>query len=110
MSRWKLRAVQVLLLVTIFAVWQVLTQPGLVPPFVWDNPDRAAFFFGEPVKMFQAIWTWFAEGSIYKHLWVDARGDGARVRDRLGAGARGGALARALGDAPRRCSIPTSPR
>ena len=70
MSRWKLRVVQALLLVAIFAVWQVLTQPGLVPPLVWDNPDRAAFFFGEPVKMFQAIWTWFADGSIYRHLWA----------------------------------------
>jgi len=69
-SRWKLRVVQALLLVAIFAVWQVLTQPGLVPPLVWDNPDRAAFFFGEPVKMFQAIWAWFADGSIYKHLWA----------------------------------------
>ena len=70
MSRTKLRILQLLLLAAIFAVWQVLTQPGLVPPFVWDNPDRAAFFFGEPVKMFQVIWAWFSDGTIYKHLWV----------------------------------------
>ena len=37
MSRWKLRAVQALLLAAIFVAWQVLTQPGLVPPLVWDN-------------------------------------------------------------------------
>jgi NitT/TauT family transport system permease protein len=61
---------QLLLLVLIFAAWQVLTQPDLLPPVVWDNPDRAAFFFGEPVKMFRAIWSWFTEGTIYKHLWV----------------------------------------
>jgi len=61
---------QVALLVVIFTAWQVLTQPGLVPPFLWENPDRAAFFFGEPVKIFRAIWEWFADGSIYKHLWV----------------------------------------
>ena len=61
---------QVLLLVAIFATWQLLTQPGLVPSFVWENPDRAAFFFGEPVKMFKVIGTWFGEGSIYQHLWV----------------------------------------
>jgi NitT/TauT family transport system permease protein len=61
---------QAALLVLIFVAWQVLTQPGLVPPFVWDNPDRAAFFFGEPVKMFEAIWAWFADGTIYRHLWV----------------------------------------
>jgi NitT/TauT family transport system permease protein len=65
-----LRLWQALLLVMIFVVWQVLTQPDLLPPIVWDNPDRAAFFFGEPVRIFQAIWAWFAEGTIYRHLWV----------------------------------------
>ncbi|HET9652577.1 MAG TPA: ABC transporter permease, partial [Usitatibacter sp.] len=65
-----LRIWQVLLLVAIFVIWQVLTQPGLLPPIVWDNPDRASFFFGEPVKIFQAMWAWFADGTIYRHLWV----------------------------------------
>ena len=58
------------MLVAIFVVWQVLTQPGLIPNFMWDNPDRAAFFFGEPVKMFQVVWEWFSGGAIYVHLWV----------------------------------------
>ncbi|HUL96316.1 MAG TPA: ABC transporter permease [Usitatibacter sp.] len=66
----RLRVAQLLMLVAIFAVWQVLTQPGLVAPFVWENPDRAAFFFGEPVKFFQVIWAWFSGGEIYQHLWV----------------------------------------
>jgi NitT/TauT family transport system permease protein len=62
---------QVLLLVAIFALWQLLTQPGLVPPIAWrDNPERAAFFFGEPVKMFKVIWQWFSDGTIYRHLWT----------------------------------------
>jgi NitT/TauT family transport system permease protein len=61
---------QLLMLFAIFALWQVATQPDLVPPFVWDNPDRAAFFFGEPVKIFKVIWEWFSEGAIYRHLWV----------------------------------------
>jgi len=65
-----LRLWQALILVGIFAVWQLLAQPGLIPPFVWENPDRAAFFFGEPVKIFKAIWVWFTEGTIYQHLWV----------------------------------------
>ncbi len=69
MRRW-LAVWQVLLLVAIFAVWQALTQPGLLPPIVWDNPDRAAFFFGEPLRIFQAIWEWFSDGTIYRHLWV----------------------------------------
>jgi len=65
-----LRVWQVLILLFLFAVWQVLAQPDLIPPFVWDNPNRAAFFFGEPVKIFAAIWVWFSEGAIYQHLWV----------------------------------------
>jgi NitT/TauT family transport system permease protein len=65
-----LRLWQALLLVGIFAAWQVLSSPTILPPFVWDNPHRASFFFGEPVKMFQVIWVWFSEGEIYKHLWV----------------------------------------
>ncbi|HSN20151.1 MAG TPA: ABC transporter permease [Usitatibacter sp.] len=70
MKRSTMRAWQALILVLVFAAWQVLTQPGLLPPVVWDNPDRAAFFFGEPVRMFKVIWTWFADGTIYQHLWV----------------------------------------
>jgi len=59
------------LLIAIFALWQVATDPELIPPFVWpDNASRAAFFFGEPTKIFKVIWEWFAGGSIYKHLWV----------------------------------------
>ncbi len=65
-----LRLWQALILFFIFALWQVLAQPGLIPPFVWENPDRAAFFFGEPVKILRAIWVWFSEGTIYQHLWV----------------------------------------
>ncbi len=41
-----------------------------MPPVVWENPDRAAFFFGEPVKIFKVVWEWFSEGAIYSHLWV----------------------------------------
>src|SRR5690242_333529 len=58
------------MLAAIFALWQVATQPDLIPPIVWDNPNRAAFFFGEPVKIFEVIGEWFSGGAIYKHLWV----------------------------------------
>ena len=67
--RW-LRVWQVVMLAAIFALWQLLSQPDLVPPVVWENPNRAAFFFGEPVKIFAVVWAWFSEGTIYKHLWV----------------------------------------
>ncbi|MEO7744253.1 MAG: ABC transporter permease [Usitatibacter sp.] len=65
-----LRVWQLALLIAIFALWQLFAQPGLLPPIVWDNPDRAAFFFGEPVKIFKVVWEWFSGGAIYKHLWV----------------------------------------
>jgi NitT/TauT family transport system permease protein len=65
-----LRVWQALMLLALFAAWQVLSQPDLLPPFVWENPNRASFFFGEPVKIFSVIWVWFTEGAIYQHLWV----------------------------------------
>jgi NitT/TauT family transport system permease protein len=68
--RRALRFWQLVILVVLFTLWQVLAQPDLLPPFMWENPDRAAFFFGEPVKIFKAIWVWFSEGTIYQHLWV----------------------------------------
>jgi len=61
---------QLAMLAGLFTLWQVLAQPDLIPPFVWENPNRAAFFFGEPVKIFRVIWEWFSQGAIYQHLWV----------------------------------------
>src|SRR4051812_41641498 len=70
MKKSTLRMAQLGMLVLIFVLWQALAQPGLLPPIVWENPDRAAFFFGEPVKIFKVVWEWFSEGAIYQHLWV----------------------------------------
>src|SRR6185295_12427984 len=66
-----LRAWQLAVLVAVFAVWHLLTTPGLVPPFLFADDRQAAFFFGEPLKIFGRIWNWFfANADIYKHLWV----------------------------------------
>ncbi len=66
-----LRVWQVGLLVAIFAVWHVLTTPGLVPPMVFENDQQAAFFFGEPLKVFGRIGRWFfIDADIYSHLGV----------------------------------------
>ena len=70
MNRTRLRLIQATLFVAIFVFWQLATDPELIPPFVWDNPNRAAFFFGEPSKMAGVIWAWFSSGEIYPHLWV----------------------------------------
>jgi NitT/TauT family transport system permease protein len=66
-----LRLWQVGLLVALFAFWHVMTKPGLVPTFMFDNERQAAFFFGEPLRVFERIWTWFVtDASIYRHLVV----------------------------------------
>ena len=66
-----LRVWQVGLLVLIFVLWHVTTLPGLIPPIVFENEQQAAFFFGEPLKVFSRIWAWFVgNGDIYQHLWV----------------------------------------
>ena len=66
-----LRLWQFALLVVIFVLWHVLTRPGLIPPFVFENDQQAAFFFGEPLKIFARIGNWFfTSADIYQHLWV----------------------------------------
>lgn len=62
---------QLALLVLIFVFWHVMTTPGLVPTFMFDNDRQAAFFFGEPLKIFVRIWAWFVgDADIYVHLWI----------------------------------------
>lgn len=51
--RFKLRVWQFGLLAAIFFVWWALTKPGLIPAFVFDNDNQAAFFFGEPLVIFR---------------------------------------------------------
>jgi NitT/TauT family transport system permease protein len=59
------------LLVLLCVFWHVMTVPGLIPPFMFDNANQAAFFFGEPLKMLQRVWAWFVtDADIYKHLSV----------------------------------------
>ena len=66
-----LRLWQVALLLAVFVVWHLLTTPGLLPNFMFENDRQAAFFFGEPVKIFGRIWTWFVvNADIYQHLWM----------------------------------------
>jgi NitT/TauT family transport system permease protein len=68
-NRKNLRLWQIGLLAALFAFWYVMTKPGLVPTFMFDNERQAAFFFGEPLRVFERIWNWFVtEASIYRHL------------------------------------------
>jgi NitT/TauT family transport system permease protein len=59
------------LLLLLFVLWHVMTVPGLIPPMMFENERQAAFFFGEPLKMFERIWAWFVtDADIYKHLGI----------------------------------------
>ena len=69
-GRLRLRVFQVLLAVLLFVIWYVLTSPTLLPPIYFTEANQAAFFFGEPVKVFARLWQWFVSGEIYEHLWV----------------------------------------
>ena len=68
--RGRIALYHALLLGGLFVFWYVMTEPGLIPPFYFDDPTRAKFFFGQPIEVAKRIWTWFAGGSIYLHLGV----------------------------------------
>ena len=70
-SKTKLVTCQLLLLVAIFFFWWLMTKPGLIPPFMFQDENQAAFFFGEPVQIGKVIWDWFAVNlEIYPNLAV----------------------------------------
>jgi NitT/TauT family transport system permease protein len=70
-NRRALRLWQLAVLALIFVVWHVLTVPGLVPHFLFADDNQAAFFFGEPLKIFDRIRHWFfIDGDIWRHLGV----------------------------------------
>jgi NitT/TauT family transport system permease protein len=70
-ARGNIRYWQLGLLGLIFVFWYVMTKPGLIPPFIFENDQQASFFFGEPLKVFERIWAWFiTNADIYQHLWV----------------------------------------
>ena len=62
---------QLSLLALLFAFWHVMTVPGLIPPLLFADERQAAFFFGEPLKIFVRVWAWFVrDADIYQHLGV----------------------------------------
>ncbi|ODS97451.1 MAG: ABC transporter permease [Lautropia sp. SCN 69-89] len=69
-SALRLRIWQVLVLAGVLGFWHVMTSPTLLPPFYFDNPSQAAFFFGEPLKVFGRVIEWFGSGEIYRHLGI----------------------------------------
>jgi NitT/TauT family transport system permease protein len=70
LARAPLVAVQVLVLAVAIVIWHVLTDPDLLPPIYFAQPNRAAFFFGQPHKVFERIVDWFVSGEIFGHLGI----------------------------------------
>ena len=66
----RLRILQLLVLAVLIAFWYAMTAPGLIPPFYFEQANRAAFFFGEPQKVFWVVVDWFATGEIFPHLGI----------------------------------------
>src|SRR3954470_21296099 len=69
-SNRALRLWQLGLFALVLLAWYIATSPTLLPPIYFDDPHKAAFFFGEPLGVLGRTWDWFASGSIYPHLWV----------------------------------------
>lgn len=68
--RLRLNGLRLLVLCAAIGIWYLLTEPGLIPPFYFDDPGRAAFFFGRPFQVFAIIVDWFVSGEIFGHLAV----------------------------------------
>src|SRR5471032_3709301 len=66
----QLRVVQFAVFAGLVLLWHVFTTPGIVPPFFFGRDNQAAFFFGEPIKVFWAIVDWVVTGEIFVHLGV----------------------------------------
>lgn len=66
MSRFTLVFLQLLVAVVAFAVWHLLTAI----PFVDAKPLAPPFFFSTPLDVLERIAKWFADGTIWRHLWI----------------------------------------
>jgi NitT/TauT family transport system permease protein len=64
-SRFKLLSLQILIAVISVLLWHLLTT---IP--IGGSPLLPPFFFSTPVDVAQRIFKWFAEGTIWKHLWI----------------------------------------
>ncbi|ARC36675.1 ABC transporter permease [Paracoccus yeei] len=65
MSRGLLLLLQVAVAVVAILLWHLFTTTSLV-----GDPSRMQFFFSTPGAVARQIWAWFADGSIWYHLWI----------------------------------------
>ena len=62
-AKGRLRLYQLIVLAVSFLLWYALTSPTLLPPIYFDDPNQAAFFFGEPQKVLGRVWDWFSSAT-----------------------------------------------
>ena len=65
MNRANLFAMQCAVAVAVLATWQIASTTSL-----FGDPRTIAFFFSTPAAVVARIWTWFANGTIWHHLWI----------------------------------------
>ena len=65
MSRTRLLVLQILVGVGSLGLWHVLTSAAL-----FAAPPLPPFFFSTPGDVASRIVKWFADGTIWRHLWV----------------------------------------
>ncbi|MDE1995330.1 MAG: ABC transporter permease [Rhizobiaceae bacterium] len=65
MKRMRLLSLQVLVAVVILVLWHLAATTSL-----FGNPKIMAFFFADPLKVVLRVVQWFADGSIWYHLWI----------------------------------------
>jgi NitT/TauT family transport system permease protein len=65
MSRPKLFALQCSVAVFVIALWHVASTTTL-----FGDPKTISFFFSTPAAVATRIWTWFVQGTIWRHLWI----------------------------------------
>ena len=65
MNRPLLLTLQIGVAVATVVAWYVVSSTDLV-----GDPSQTAFFFSTPIDVARQIWTWFATGTIWYHLWI----------------------------------------
>ena len=65
MHRGRLIALQVGVMAVTLLLWHVLTT---IP--VGGKPLLPPFFFSTPIDVAERVVKWFAEGTIWRHLWI----------------------------------------
>lgn len=64
-SRPKLLALQILVAIGVLVFWHIATNYP-----VFSDVKTMRFFFSTPIDVITRVYTMFADGSVYRHLWI----------------------------------------